>query len=73
MNQYSTRQYIIGGIIVLVFFIYIIRLFYIQIIDKSYRNSAENNSQRNVIQYPSRGLFTTEKAICLFVTKQLMT
>jgi penicillin-binding protein 2 len=61
MNQYSTRQFIIGGIIVLVFFIYIIRLFYIQVIDKSYRNSAENNSQRNVVQYPSRGLIYDRK------------
>jgi penicillin-binding protein 2 len=56
MNQYSVRQYIIGAIIALVFFIYLIRLFYIQIIDSSYKYSAENNSQRYVTQYPARGL-----------------
>lgn len=56
MNPFSTRQYIIGGIISLVFFIYLSRLFYIQIIDNTYKYSAENNSQRYVTQYPSRGL-----------------
>lgn len=56
MNQYSTRQYIIGGIIILVVFIYSIRLFYIQVIDNTYKFSAENNSQRYVTIYPSRGL-----------------
>jgi penicillin-binding protein 2 len=56
MNQYSTRQFIIGGIFILVLIIYIFRLFYIQIIDPTYKYSAENNSQRYVTLYPSRGL-----------------
>jgi penicillin-binding protein 2 len=56
MNQYSTRQYIIAGIFLSVFFIFLIRLFYIQIIDSTYKYSAENNSQRYVINYPARGL-----------------
>jgi len=56
MNPFSTRQFIIGGIITLVFFIYLVRLFYIQIINSTYKYSAENNSQRYVTQYPSRGL-----------------
>ena len=56
MNPYSVRQIIIGGIFTLVFFIYLIRLFYIQIIDNTYKLSADNNSQRYVTQYPSRGL-----------------
>jgi penicillin-binding protein 2 len=56
MNPFAVRKFIIGGIIVLVISIYIIRLFYIQIIDETYKFSADNNSQRYVIQYPSRGL-----------------
>ena len=32
------------------------RLFYIQVIDKSYELSANNNVLRLVIDYPSRGL-----------------
>ncbi len=34
----------------------LIRLFYIQILDNDYKLSAENNSRRKEIQYPSRGL-----------------
>jgi penicillin-binding protein 2 len=56
MNSFSTRQYIISGIIIIVFFIFLIRLFYIQVIDSTYKYSADNNSQRYVTQYPSRGL-----------------
>lgn len=36
--------------------IYWIRLFYIQIIDDSYREDAKNNAFRYVTQYPARGL-----------------
>ena len=56
MNPYAFRRYIIGVIIALTAFIYIIRLFYLQIIDVSYKYSAENNSRRLETQYPARGL-----------------
>jgi len=55
-NPYINRRYIIGGIFFLFIFVYIIRLFYIQVIDESYKFSAENNSQRKVIKYPPRGV-----------------
>lgn len=34
----------------------LVRLFYVQILDNSYKISAENNSRRKEVQYPSRGL-----------------
>jgi penicillin-binding protein 2 len=37
-------------------FIYILRLFYIQIVDRSYTLSANNNVLRYVTQFPARGL-----------------
>ncbi len=40
----------------MVFFIYIIRLFFLQVLDSSYKLSAENNVFRHIIQYPTRGL-----------------
>ncbi|MDR2906921.1 MAG: penicillin-binding protein 2 [Bacteroidales bacterium] len=46
----------ITAIIVVVFAIFLIRLFYLQILDTSYRASADNNALRNVVQYPARGL-----------------
>lgn len=60
-HQYSDRKFVIGGIIILVSFIFIIRIFYLQIIDDSYKMSSENNSQRQVTQYPARGVITDRK------------
>ena len=56
MNPYAFRRYIVGAIFVLTGLIYIGRLFYLQIIDRSYERSAENNSRRLITQYPARGL-----------------
>jgi len=56
MNPYAFRRYIVGAIFVLTGLIYLIRLFYLQIIDRSYEHSAENNSRRLITQYPARGL-----------------
>ncbi len=56
MDQYIERKYIIGTIFIAIAFIFIIRLFYLQVLDSSYKLSAENNSKRIEIQYPARGL-----------------
>lgn len=55
-NSYSQRRYIVSGIIVVMALILVVRLFYLQVIDKSYILSAQNNVVRHVTQYPSRGL-----------------
>ena len=36
--------------------VFIIKLFYLQVVDSSYKVSADNNSQSHVISYPARGL-----------------
>lgn len=56
MNVSSGRQTVIYFIFFSVGLIYLMRLFYIQVIDESYKTSADNNVQRLVIEYPSRGL-----------------
>ncbi len=61
MNPFAVRKYIIGGLVVLVLLIYVGRLFYLQIIDNSYKTSADNNSQRYVTIYPARGLIFDRK------------
>ncbi len=61
MNITSERKYIISGIFIIVGFIYIIRLFYIQVIDVSYKLSANNNVLRYVTEFPSRGLIYDRK------------
>ena len=50
------RKYIIGGFIVVIALIYIIRLFMLQIVDSDYRRFAEGNAFLKKAQYPSRGL-----------------
>lgn len=53
--NYSRRKYVIGSIFILVSTILVIKLFIIQIIDDSYKQSSDNNTLRYVTQYPSRG------------------
>ncbi|MDD3742984.1 MAG: penicillin-binding protein 2 [Lentimicrobiaceae bacterium] len=52
----ASRKQNVIAIFVVVGFIYLVRLFYLQIIDDSYELSANNNVLRHIIQYPARGL-----------------
>jgi penicillin-binding protein 2 len=56
MNQYINRKYVIAAIVILSAIIILGKLFYMQVLDDSYIFSAENNSKREVIQFPARGL-----------------
>ncbi len=56
MNKFSDRKVVIATIFITVVLVYIVRLFYLQILDDSYKISAKNNSQRHITQYPARGL-----------------
>jgi penicillin-binding protein 2 len=60
-TYFSNRQYVIIGVFLLAGIIFIFRLFYIQVIDKSYSLSANNNVLRYVTQYPGRGLIYDRK------------
>lgn len=51
-----SREQTVIAIFLVIGFIFITRLFYIQVIDKSYALSANNNVLRYVTQYPARGL-----------------
>jgi len=69
MNQYSERKYLIGVIIIITCLLLIIRLFYLQVVSSSFKLSAENNSKREEIQYPSRGLIFDRNGV-LMVSNQ---
>lgn len=56
MDQFILRKYIIGALVISVSFLYLGRLFHLQVIDKSYRVSAEDNTKRIITEYPARGL-----------------
>lgn len=55
-DPYIYRKYILIAMATIASVMLLIRLFYVQVIDDSYRVSAENNVLRFVTQYPARGL-----------------
>ncbi|MFL5765199.1 MAG: penicillin-binding protein 2 [Bacteroidia bacterium] len=55
MNQLSDRKFIIIGVFVLVGLAYISRLFYIQVIDDSYKLDAQSQAFRYTTEFPIRG------------------
>ena len=56
MNSYAGRKYVIGGIIVLFGIIFLVRLFFLQVVESSYKSTADRNARQIEIQYPGRGL-----------------
>ena len=54
--QLGNRKFIIAGFFCLIIFIYLCRLFYMQLIDKSYELDSKNNAFRYLTEYPMRGL-----------------
>ncbi|HBB92955.1 MAG: penicillin-binding protein 2 [Bacteroidetes bacterium GWF2_49_14] len=55
-NQNQSRKYVIGGMVLLVSVIYLFRLFYIQVIDQSYKLSSNNNSRLRQVEFAARGM-----------------
>ncbi len=64
-RTYENRKVVILGIILLVGLVFIIRLFFVQVINKKYVLSATNNVLRYVTQYPARGLVYDRNGILL--------
>jgi penicillin-binding protein 2 len=56
VDTFSKRKYIIAGIMLGIAAIFIIRLFTIQITNKTYKQFATRNVLRKVITFPARGL-----------------
>ncbi|NLA25003.1 MAG: penicillin-binding protein 2 [Bacteroidales bacterium] len=56
MKQFKDRRIYISGIFLIIFISILLKLFWIQIIDTSYKTSSDNNSQRKITKYPGRGL-----------------
>ena len=56
VKDYSSRKNVIIGIFILVALLFVIRLFYLQVIDNRYKLSADNIVLRKVREYPPRGL-----------------
>ena len=52
----ANRKYVIGGFITLIVFIYLLRLFSLQVSDETYKINAESNAFLKKTIYPARGL-----------------
>lgn len=57
----SNRFYVIAGAVVLVILLFIVRLFYLQIIDSDYKAWADSNAFLKKTLYPSRGAIYDRK------------
>lgn len=55
-SKHTDRMYVMMGIVILIAITFLGRLFFIQVLDDSYRLSAENNVLRYQIEFPARGL-----------------
>lgn len=56
MDKFAKRKYILGSVFILIAFTFIVRLFFLQVIDSSYKRYATRNVLRRIINYPARGL-----------------
>ena len=50
------RKYVIGGFIVIISVIYLLRLFGLQVLDTRYKDYADSNAFMRKAVYPSRGI-----------------
>lgn len=67
----SNQRAVILGIFTLVILIYLVRLFYIQVVDNSYVASANNNVLRYMTQYPARGFVIDRKGKLMVYNQQV--
>ncbi len=49
------RKFVVQGIFIAVGLVFLLRLFYLQVIDDSYKYAADNNVIKKVVEYPHRG------------------
>lgn len=55
-DPFYRRNYIIRGTVILIVLLFIVRLFWLQVIDQSQKEKADNNALLRQVVYPSRGL-----------------
>lgn len=58
MYKLEKRRYVIGGIAVVIVFVYLLRLFTLQLLSEDFKNNADSNAFMRRIQYPARGAMT---------------
>ncbi|MFV0521072.1 MAG: penicillin-binding protein 2 [Mangrovibacterium sp.] len=69
MQKSSNKTYVVGGIFVIVALIFVVRLFSLQVLNSSYKESAKRNALRKVVTYPGRGLINDRNGKALVENK----
>jgi penicillin-binding protein 2 len=54
-NHYTNRKFVLGGLVVFVAVVFLVKLFVIQIANPKYKLSANSNSRQRQVEYPARG------------------
>ena len=57
MHDYNLekRKFVIGGVVITIVLIYLIRLFTLQIMSDDYKKNADSNAFLNKVLFPARG------------------
>ncbi|MEI7676590.1 MAG: penicillin-binding protein 2 [Bacteroidales bacterium] len=56
-HKYDNRRYFVAGAVIIIGVLFIIRLFFLQVVNGDYKNFADNNAFLKKTIFPSRGLF----------------
>ncbi len=54
-KDFSNRKYFVIGLFVLIVILFVVRLYYLQVVNNKYKLSARNIALRSVTEYPARG------------------
>ena len=60
MKDYGleNRRFVVGGVAIAIVLVYIVRLFFLQLMSDDYKKNADSNAFLKKIEYPSRGIIT---------------
>ncbi len=61
LGHHSQKRYVVSGIIITVAAIFVVKLFYMQVISDKYKVLSESNVRRIVTVYPARGIIYDRK------------
>lgn len=61
LGHHSQKRYVVSGIIITVASIFVVKLFYMQVISDKYKVLSESNVRRIVTIYPARGIIYDRK------------
>ena len=64
-HDYSKRSYVIGLVAVVIILIYIVRLFFLQLMSDDYKLRADSNAFLKRVQYPARGAITDRNGVLM--------